>query len=215
MAVSLGVLLWIAPHTAVAQTQSTTAPQRRTRVLMLSLETGVSHAVAADRSATTATAEPGGTLDLSLLYRPVPWVAMGLQLGFAALPVSMDNASTVWTTSALLQARLVAPVGRVDLWLGLGAGFGALTQAVTFINADRITTLGPSLAAGAGVDVFVHGRISVGAAFRVVRVFPGRYCLDDRCTRPGQGLDPGLLWRAVVSLTYHFEVGRRSRSARR
>jgi hypothetical protein len=178
----------------------------RTGTLMLGLEVGVSHAFAEDRSSITATAKPGGSLDVSLLWRSVPWVAMGLQLGFAGLPVRVSNVSTVWATSALAQARFLLPIRRVDLWADLGVGFGALTQTVDFTNASRVTMLGPSLAVGLGVEVFVHRRVSVGTAFRIVRIFTGQYCLDDTCAPPGTGLDHGILWRAVLSLTYHVPV---------
>ena len=173
---------------------------------MLGIETGVSHTFAEDRSSITADAEPGGSLDLSVLWRGVKWVAVGLQLGFAGLPVPGPDASTAWVTSALVQARFMLPLQRLDLWADLGAGFGAITQKTDFVNAHRISMLGPSLAAGLGVDVFVHRHLSVGAAFRVVRVFTGQYCLDDVCAQPGLGLDPGVLWRAVLSFTYHVPV---------
>ncbi len=205
----LGLLVTLAVFVgtpSVAQTRPPEASFRRTGILMLGIETGVSHAFAEDRSSITATADPGGSLDLSLLWRSVPWVAVGLGLGFAGLPVRIPHASTAWVTSALAQARFLLPLQRVDLWADLGVGFGAMTQTVNFINADRVTMLGPSLAGGLGVDVFVHRHVSVGTAFRVMRIFTGQYCLDHECTKPGMGLDPGMVWRAVVSLTFHIPL---------
>ena len=197
------VLVLLAPSQAMAQQRTEPASFPRSSALMIGLEAGVTHAFAEDRSSITASAEPGGSLDLSVLWRAVDWVAVGLQLGFAGLPVPGADASTAWVTSALVQTRFLLPIRRLDLWVDLGVGFGALTQTTEFINADRVTMLGPSLAAGLGLDVFVHPRLSVGAAFRIVRVFPGQYCVDGMCAQPGLGLDPGVLWRAVLSVTYY------------
>lgn len=195
---------------SLADARTSPGVKDRSPSLMLGLEAGVTHALAPDRSSITASAEPGGSLDLALLWRTVDWVAVGLGLGFAGLPVKASDADTAWVTSALILSRFLLPVGRVDVWAELGVGFGALTQTVRFINARRITMLGPGLAGGLGLDVFVHRRLSLGAAFRVLRIFPGQYCLDAECTPPGQGLDPGLLWRTVVTLTYHFPLRKRT-----
>jgi hypothetical protein len=176
-------------------------------VLLLSLEVGGGSRFAANRSALTADAPASGAVWLGALWRVAPWIAVGGRIGGGGLPTRSQDTEGVGVATAMWQTRLLFPLSRVDLWLDLALGFGALTQAVDFTNTQRVSQLGPALGVGVGADVFLRPDLSLGLGWRLLRPYPALHCLGSDCSPADEGLDPGLLWWVTVRLTYHFPLG--------
>ncbi|MFH2010668.1 MAG: tetratricopeptide repeat protein [bacterium] len=178
-------------------------PARRSIVLTVDL--GAS--AFASGSQNFDSADTGGGAYLSAQWRFIPWLALGLHGGFSVVGYNSDYGSGnpfVWAVGGL-EVRGYIPIKRLDIWGGLGLGYGQVSWSDSLYT---YSVAGPALFVGLGLDWFITNRFSIGIVGRIYKMFPNKACVDGSCYGY-DNLNPGVSWYAGLAVTWHFPVGRR------
>ena len=180
-------------------------PTRRS--LIVSLDFGA--ASFAGGGASSWVASTGGGVYATVLWRFIPWLALGLHTGVSAMDAeySTYSGSAMYFALGMLEARGILPLGPFDFWGSFGIGYASAGQALDAY--DTLTISGPAIGVGLGIDWFLARTFSLGLVTRIYRMFPSQECSDalhGGCVDLSADSDPGVSWYAGLSVTWHYPL---------
>ena len=149
-----------------------TGPTRRS--LIVSVDFGAaSFAGGGVNSWSTST---GGGIFATVLWRFIPWLALGLHTGVSAMDAEYSDYSgnALYFALGMLEARGILPVGPFDFWGSLGVGYASAGQPLDAY--ETVTVSGPAMAVGLGIDWFLARTFSLGLVTRIYKMFPSEVC---------------------------------------
>lgn len=186
--------LTVALSATGARAQTNGAGARRTSLFFATATLGLGdcgHGLCRDDARTGPSFGLGG----GFFVRPIPYLAVGLELRYvsiAADDVHADrNAEAARYFLADIALRGVLPLGIVEPWAGVAFGYGYFGYFWQKDKKDEdVTVDGTNVELGLGVDVRVADRVSIGATFRFALPDWANQCrskievdrIDTRCT---------------------------------
>ncbi len=149
----------------------------------------------------------GGGVYYSGLFRPQPSLGLGLHVAAGSITLGEDLAGEMSTLSYAVVAgegRVYIPAGMIDFWGSVIIGGGSLDETVNTTYTSTSTRTGPVVGFGAGGSFFITPNMSIGAQFRMYRMFPR----DDEAVETSE-VDSstdyvGLWWTLGVVGTLHY-----------
>lgn len=184
-------------------------PARRS--LMVSVDFGA--ASFAGGSSYGWAANTGGGIFATALWRFIPWLAVGLHGGVSAMDAEYCDAGGCYAGDALyfalgmLEARGILPLGRFDFWASFGIGYAAVGQPIN--EYETMSTAGPAIAVGLGIDWFLARTFSLGLVTRIYKMIPSEICNapgESGCRAIQSDEDMGVSWYAGLSVTWHYPL---------
>lgn len=200
------------PHT----TGMPSEPTRTTGTLQLNVGTAL---LTCPHDSPACQANAGVTLAVALLQRPVPWFSWGGSLEAQQYGQTWRIENERWSLERrVVSARLLAQVhiaglGRVDPYVGIGLGGGAVHEKVRSRASDESATwLGtPLYSARAGMTYRIADGIELGALvdWANLRVNTGESCpwaIGGICSSNNwTAFSPqNALWNAAATVSFAF-----------
>jgi hypothetical protein len=165
--------------------------------------------------------DPSANFKLEVLYRILPYAAIGLHGQFALLNPNTDH--YFWENAANsflgVEGRGIFPYRKLDAWIGLAFGWtrslGWSSETVlghTVKSRGWMDAFG--LAFGFGADYYVHKLIAVGLNFWLVKGFYEKACIWDSESNDkvcddlsnADKNDIGIVWSLAASATFFFSL---------
>ncbi len=119
----------------------------------------------------------GGGAYYSGLFRPQPSFAFGLHIAGGHIQLGtgyLGDDSTLNYGVVAGEGRIYIPAGMIDLWGSIVIGGGYMDEVIYYDQVDsNMSRSGAVVGFGAGGSFFITPNMSVGAQFRMYRMFPG------------------------------------------
>jgi len=148
----------------------------------------------------------GGGAYYSGLFRLQPSVAVGLHVAAGSITLGEDlngDMSTISYGVVAGEGRIYMPAGMIDFWGSIVIGGGSLDETINNSYLSTETRSGPVVGFGAGGSFFITPNMSVGAQFRMYRMFPNNNDVVDGSA--GSSTDyVGLWWTLGVVGALHY-----------
>lgn len=162
-----------------------------------------------------------GGLDMGLLWRINPYVAIGptAYIGGGVTndrffvrdapdpdAIAETDGARLLYASVLLETRAILPVSRVDFWLGFGIGYTHISLDYKVGDEETEVTI-PSLGlrGTVGLDIFMSEKFTMGLTFSFIGTVPTKVCAQNAdCTKPADHNKPGLLWHLGLTFNWHL-----------
>jgi opacity protein-like surface antigen len=148
--------------------------------------------------------DPSFGMNFDLFWRFLRWLSVDVELAYGLYDVpSVSGADTSTDVlTVLVGTRFIIPIGPMDLWFGLGLGWGRLKTSVTaFSDTVETTASGAVFGLNTGLEYRITDWVAVGAQVRYYADLYSEVCIaggasDGACDT----LDPG-------DTVQHFMVG--------
>ena len=149
----------------------------------------------------------GGGVNYSGLFRPQPGVAFGLHVAAGSITLgdgTTGEASTLSYGVVAGEGRVYIPTGMIDLWGSVIVGGGTMDETINNEYISTQTRSGPVVGFGAGGSFFLTPNMSIGAQFRMYRMFPSDNEAVDGSTVDSSSDYVGLWWTLGVVGSLHY-----------
>lgn len=149
----------------------------------------------------------GGGVYYSGLFRPQPGIGIGLHVaaGYITLGDGLEGEASTLNYSVIAgEGRVYIPTGMIDLWGSVIVGGGAIDETISTNYTSTETRSGPVVGFGAGGSFYITPNMSVGAQFRMYRMFPSDNEAVDGSEVESSTDYVGLWWTLGVVGTLHY-----------
>lgn len=189
-----------------------TGPARRS--LMVSLDFGAASFTGGGPAGPVSNTSTGGGLFATVLWRFIPWLAVGMHAGITAMDSDYIYAGDrTYFAVAALEARGILPLGPIDLWGSFGIGYGKAAKPLSG-TYGTVSVSGASVGGALGMDWFLARTFSLGLLGRIYKLAGTEYCdYNNQCGPITADAGTGVSWYVGMAVTWHYPLifGRRPR----